>query len=79
MEFQTKSKTCHALWFTQHWHWRNVNLFQAITKIGIEYLTEYFNTGVGYASANTAKSVSSTIIKTENEIPLGELALVGRF
>ena len=34
---------------------------------------------VGYSSVNTARSVFSTIIKTENEIPFGELPLVCRF
>ena len=53
--------------------------FQATTKIGIEYSTDYFNTGIGYSSVNTATSVLSTIIKTENEIPFGELLLVCRF
>ena len=56
----------------------NVDPFQATTKIDIEYLTNYFHTGVGY-SVNTARSVLSTIIKTENEIPFGELLLVCRF
>ena len=56
----------------------NVDPFQATTKIDIEYLTNYFHTGVGY-SVNTARSVLSTIIKTENEIPFGELSLVCRF
>ena len=58
---------------------KNVDPFQATTKVGIEYLTKYFHTGVGYSSVNTAISVSSTIIKTENEIPFGELPLVCRF
>ena len=33
----------------------NVDALQAATKIGIEYLTEYFYTGVGYSSVNTAR------------------------
>ena len=57
----------------------NVDPFQATTKIDIEYLTNYFHTGVGYSSVNTARSVLSTIIKTENEIPFGELPLVRSF
>ena len=41
-----------------------------------EYLAEHFHTGVGYSSVNTARSVLSTIIKTENWIPFGEFPLV---
>ena len=71
MEFQSKLKTYwkHVQRFTQYCHQRNFNPFQVITKIGIEYLTEYFHTGVGYSSVNTAKSVLSTMTKIENEIP----------
>ena len=69
----------HLLRFTQYCHQRNVDPFQATTKIGIEYLTKYFHTGVGYSSVNTAKSVLSTIIKTENEITFEEMPLVRRF
>ena len=69
----------HLQWFTQYCNQRNVDPFQATTKIGIEYLTNYFHTGVGYSSVNTARSLLSTIIKTENEIPFGKLPLVCRF
>ena len=69
----------HVQWFTQYCHQRNVDPFQATTKTGIEYLTKYFHTGVGYSSVSTATSVLSTIIKTENDIPFGELPLVCRF
>ena len=69
----------HVQRFTQYCHQQNVDPFQATTKIGIEYLTKYFHTGVGYSSVNTARSVLSTIIKTENDIPFGELPLVCRF
>ena len=57
----------------------NVDPFQATTKIGIEYFTKYFHTGVGYSYVNTARSFLSTVIKTENGIPFGELPLVCRF
>ena len=69
----------HVQRFTQYCHQQNFDPFQATTKIGIEYLTKYFHTGVGYSSVNTARSVLSTIIKTENDIPFGELPLVCRF
>ena len=69
----------HLQQFTQHYHQENVDPFQATTKIGIEHLTNYFHTGVGYASVNTGRPVLSTIIKNENEIPFEELPLVCRF
>ena len=59
----------HVKRFTQYCNQRNVDPFQATTKIDIEYLTNYFHTGVGY-SVNTARSVLSTIIKTENKVPM---------
>ena len=39
----------------------------------MDYLAEYFHTGVGYLSINIS------IIKTENEIPFGELLVVCKF
>ena len=71
--------TGHVQRFTQYCHQWNVDPFHATTKIGIGCLTNYFHTGAGYLSVNTARSVFSTIIKTENEIPFGELPLVSRF
>ena len=53
----------HLQRFIRYCHKRNVDPSQATTKIGIEYLTNYFHTGVGYSSVNTARSVLSTIIK----------------
>ena len=69
----------HLQQFTQYCHQRNVDPFQTTTKIGIEHLTNYFHTGVGYSSVNTVRPVLSTIIKTEIEITFGELPLVCRF
>ena len=37
-----------------------------------------FSSGSGYSSVNTPRSVLSTTVKTENEIPFGELSLVYR-
>ena len=37
---------------------------QATTEMGIEFLTEYFNTGVGYSSVNSVRSGLSSIIKS---------------
>ena len=64
----------HVQRFTQYCYQRNVDPFQATTKVCIEYFTEYFHAGI-----NTARSVLSTILKTENKIPFWELSLVSRF
>ena len=69
----------HVQQFTQYFHQRNVDPFQGTTKKGIDYLTEYFHTRVGYSSVNTSRSALSTIIKTENKISLEELRLECRF
>ena len=47
----------HVQRFTQFCHQRDVNPFQSTTKIDLDYLTVYFNTGVGYSSVNTVTSV----------------------
>lgn len=69
----------HVKWFIQYGHRRNVDPFEATIKLGIEYLTEYFHTRVGYSSIKTARSVLSTVIKTENDISLEGIPLVCRF
>ena len=53
--------------------------FRERTKTVIEYSTGYFHARVGYLSVTTARSVLSTIIKTENEIPFGKLPLYVAF
>ena len=74
-----KRYAVHVQQFTQYFHQRNVDPFQGTTKKGIDYLTEYFHTRVGYSSVNTSRSALSTIIKTENKISLEELRLECRF
>ena len=49
-----------------------------ITK-AIEFLTELFNSGVGYSAINTARSALSTIILPIAGIPFGKDPLVCRF
>ena len=43
---------------------RYIDPIQATTEMGIELLTEYFKTGVGCSSVNSASSALSSIIKT---------------
>ena len=57
---------------------RNINPAQANFKIGIEYLIQYFYTGVSYSSVNTARSVLFSILKLENGTLFGEDPLVCR-
>ena len=52
---------------------------QATTEMGIEFLTEYFKTGVGYSSVNSARSAFSSIIKPVCNVPFGKSPLVCRF
>ena len=47
--------------------------------MGIEFLTEYFKTGVGYSSVNSARSTLSSIIKPVCNVPFGKSPLVCRF
>ena len=47
--------------------------------MGIEFLTEYFKTGVGYSSVNSARSALSSIIKPVCNVPFGKSPLVCRF
>ena len=56
----------------------NISPTQANFKIGIECLTQYFYTGIGYSSVNTASSVVSSILKPENGTSFGEDPLVCR-
>ena len=65
--------TCTSSQFSHYCLQRNINPAQSNFKIGIEYLTPYFYTGVGYSSVNTARSVLSSILKPENEPRLGKI------
>ena len=51
---------------------------QVITEIGIEFLTKYFKTGVGYSSVNSTRSAFSSIIKPVCNVPFGKSPLVSR-
>ena len=68
----------HMCKFSHYCLQRNINPAQADFKIGIEYLTQYFYTGVGYSSVNTARSVIFSILKPENGTSFEEEPLVCR-
>ena len=48
------------------------------TDMGIEFLTEYFKTGVDYSSVNSAHSALSSIIKPVCNVPFGKSPLICR-
>ena len=51
----------------------------ATTETGIEFLTKYFNTGVGYSAVNSARSALSSLIKPLHDIHFGKNSSVSRF
>ena len=51
---------------------------QETTKMGIEFLTEYFKTGLGYNSVNSARSALLTLMEPVCKVPFGKSPLVCR-
>ena len=68
----------HKYKFSHYCSQRNIISAQANFKRGIEYLTQYFYTGAGYSSVNTARSVLSSILESENGTSFMEYPLVCR-
>ena len=57
----------------------NLDIFQPGLENAIEFLTEVFNSGVGYSAVNTARSALSSIIILPDGQTFGEHPLVRRF
>ena len=57
---------------------RQIDPLCATTETGIVFLSEYFNTGVGYSAVNSARSALSSLIKPLHGIPFGKDPLVSR-
>ena len=57
---------------------RYTDSIQTTTEMGIEFLTGYFKTGVGYSSVSSARSALSSIIKPVCNVPFGKSPLVCR-
>ena len=74
-----KRYNSHVKRFVKFCRERYTDPIQATTEIGIEFLTEYFKTGVGYSSVNSARSALSNIIKPVCNVPFGKSPLVCRF
>ena len=51
----------HIERFVRFFRERYTDPIQATTEMGIEFLTEYFKTGVGYSSVNSAGSACQAI------------------
>ena len=45
----------------------------------LEFLTELFQSGLGYSAVNTARSALSAVVKTDSGIPIGTHSAVSRF
>ena len=60
--------------FVDSCHKRQADPLCAITETGIEYLTEYFNTGVGYSAVNSARSALSSLINHFMAFLLGKIS-----
>ena len=74
-----KRYNSHVERFVKFCRERYTDPIQATTEMGIEFLTEYFKTGVGYSSVNSARSALSSIIKPVCNVPFGKSPLVCRF
>ena len=69
----------HIKRFVDFCHKRQADLFCATTETSIEFLTIYFNTGVGYSAVNSARSALSSLIKPLHDIHFGKNSSVSRF
>ena len=74
-----KRYNSHVERFVKFCRERYTDPIQATTEMGIEFLTEYFKTGVGYISVNSTRSALSSIIKPVCNVPFGKSPLVCRF
>ena len=71
-----KRYNSHVERFVKFCRERYTDPIQATTEIGIEFLTEYFKTGLSYSSVNSARSALSSIIKPVCNVPFGKSPLV---
>ena len=74
-----KRYNSHVERFVKFCRERYTDPIQATTEMGIEFLTEYFKTGVGYSSVSSARSALLSIIKPVCNVPFGKSPLVCRF
>ena len=63
------------LHYTLH---NNVNPVTPLANQCVDFLTEYMDSGVGYSSVNTSKSLLSSFVRVDG-VPLGEHALICKY
>ena len=68
----------HIKIFVKFCREKYTDLIQTTIEMGIEFLTEYFKTGLGYSSVNFARSTLSSIKKPVCNVPFGKSPLVCR-
>ena len=73
-----KRYNSHVERFVKFCHERYTDPVQASTEMGIDFLTEYFKTWVGYSSVSSARSALPSIIKPLCNVPIGKSPLVCR-
>ena len=73
-----KRYNSHVERFVKFCRERYTDPIQATTEMGIEFLNEYFKTGVGYSSLNSARSALSGIIKPVAKSPSKGFLILGQ-
>ena len=73
-----KKYNSHIKIFVKFCREKYTDLIQTTTEMGTEFLTEYFKTGLGYSSVNSARSALSNIKKPVCNVPFGKSPLVCR-
>ena len=73
-----KRYNSHIERFVKFCRERYTDPMQETTKMGIEFLTEYFKTGLGYNSVNSARSALLTLMEPVCKVPFGKSPLVCR-
>ena len=68
----------HIKIFVKFCREKYTDLIQTTIEMGIEFLTEYFKTGLGYSSVNFARSTLTSIKKPVCNVPFGKSPLVCR-
>ena len=71
-----KKYNSHIKIFVKFCREKYTDLIQTTTEMGTEFLTEYFKTGLGYSSVNSARSALSNIKKPVCNVPFGKSPLV---
>ena len=58
---------------------RKIDPISAPLEVGVNYLAELYNTGIGYSALNTARSALSSYVILPDNLPFGTHPLVRRF